>query len=64
MDVSSIPREFSEARMIGRRQRTTKDTMGPIRGEGPRECAGVSLAEARGLAADCQEWRRIVLVSY
>ena len=56
------------------------DTKGSVRGEDDRkitqrtrwdqvvekdlENAGVSLAEARGLEADCQEWKKVVSASY
>jgi len=63
MEASRIPREVSEARMIGRRPRGRPRTRWDQVVERDLENAGVPLAEARGLAADRQEWRRVVSAS-
>ena len=63
IEASRIPRKVSEARMIGRRHRGRPKTQWDQVVERDLENAGVPLAEARGSAADRQEWKRVVSVS-
>ena len=58
------PREVSEVRMIVRRPRVRPRTRWDQVMERDLENAGVPLVGASGLAADRQEWRRVVSASY